>query len=94
MIKKAKILPTKILVTEIKEEIKERDSGIVLVDLKKPSTIKGIVDMVGQGTEKLPMITEVGMTVLFPPLAAQRFELSNEEYLLVDQSSVLFMYKQ
>jgi len=93
MIKTAKILPTKVLIKEIKEERKETKSGIVLVEQKRNPTTKGTVVMVGDGTPSLPMVAKVGMTVLFNSMSPVRFDLDEDEYLLLDHAHILFLYQ-
>jgi len=86
------ILPTKIIVRETKLEEKKSASGIILPSVGKNPQTSGVVLLVGSGTENLPMYVKSGMTVLYTPLSGQRFTLDDEELVLLDQSSVLFMY--
>ena len=89
MIKTAKILPTKVLIKEIKEERKETKSGIVLVEQKRNPTTKGTIVMVGSES----MVAKVGMTVLFNSMSPVRFDLDEDEYLLLDHAHILFLYQ-
>jgi len=90
-LQKGLILPLKILVTEIKEEEKKTESGIIVIEQKKHTT-SGTVVKVGKGTDKIPMSVEPKMTILFNPLTAQRFKIDKEDFLLLDQKDVLFAF--
>ena len=90
----ARILPLKVLGREIKPKEKKLESGIILPDVKKPSTMSAEVVMVGEGTKEIPMTVKVGDTILFTPMSAVRFQYEDEELMLLDQNSVLFMFRQ
>jgi co-chaperonin GroES (HSP10) len=93
-INQGRILPTKILVKELKPETEEKKTatGIILPNLNKrnPQT-SGEVVLVGEGTVNFPMPVKVGDTVYFTPLAGQKFELNEVEYLILDSTHVLFI---
>ena len=90
----SKILPLKVLAREIKPEEKKLASGIIIPETKKTSTCSADVIMVGEGTTTTPMVVNVGDTILFTPMAATRFQHEGEELLLLDQNSVLFMFRR
>ena len=89
MIKTAKILPTKVLVKEIKKGETKTTSGLILPDMKRNPTTKGTIVMVGSES----MVAKVGMTVLFNSMSPVRFDLDEDEYLLLDHAHILFLYQ-
>jgi len=86
------ILPDKIVCREIKKTETVSASGIVLPNVTRSTQTKGEIVLIGEGTPQVKMVAKVGWTALFAPLAAQKFEYENEEYLLVPQANVLFMF--
>ena len=91
---KGMILPTKIVVKEQKQEEKVSPAGLVIIAPKKNPQTFGKVLLTGSGTPNLPMIVKEGMTVLYTPLSGQRFLLNDEEFTLVDQANILFMFNE
>jgi co-chaperonin GroES (HSP10) len=91
-INQGRILPTKILVREIKKETEEvRPSGIITVSTQKNVPTNGIVLLTGEGTPTLKMPVKEGDTVLFTPLSGQRFSLNGEDLILLETSVILFI---
>lgn len=86
------ILPDRIVCREIKKEETISPSGLVLPSVGRSTQTKGEVVLVGEGTPQIKMIAKVGWTALFAPLSAQKFDFEGEEYLLVPQANILFMY--
>jgi len=91
-LKKGAILPNKVVVQEIKPEEKKTQGGLILQNMGKNPQIKGVVVLTGDPLADIPMTVKEGMTVLYTPLAAQKFTFEEEDFLLLDQNSVLFMY--
>ena len=94
-INQGKILPTKILVREIKKtEDETRASGIIIpgTTRAKNEPTQGTVIIVGTGTEYQPMPLKEGNTVLFNPLSGQKFTFNNEELILLDSSMILYYW--
>jgi len=91
-LQKGAILPNKVVITEIKPVEKETQSGIILPTIGRNPQIEGTVVLVGDPNGDIPMVVKNGMTVLYTPMAAQKFSFEDEEFLLLDQNSVLFMY--
>jgi chaperonin GroES len=87
-----RILPTKVLVKEIKStEEKKTQSGIIMVSTQRNVPTKGEVLLTGEGTSYLPMTVKEGDTVLFTPLSGQRFTLNDEEVILLDHATLLYI---
>jgi co-chaperonin GroES (HSP10) len=85
------VLPTKVVVIEEKEDEKVSKGGLILVERKRNSNVIGEVVLVGEGTEKLPMLIKIGSRVIYTPLSAQEFTVDDVTYKLLDQTSVLFV---
>ena len=87
------VLPTKLIVSEIKPVEQKRESGIILPNpvRKNPQTM-GKVLLTGTGTENQPMMIKEGQIVVYTPLSGQRFILDEEELVLLDQANILFFY--
>lgn len=91
---KGLILPTKIVVKEIKVEEKKTSSGILLPETRRNPQTSGTILLTGCGTDKQPMTLKEGLIALFNPSAAQKFILDDEEFLVLDQVNVLFAYSE
>lgn len=92
--KKGTILCNQIVVKEIVESETTTSSGLVIPKqvLKKPNT-QGIIVLVGEEREDDLIKLREGMTVLYPPMSAQKFVLEGEELHLVPKSRVLFAFE-
>lgn len=92
------VLPTKLLIKQHSQETITK-SGIILIESEDIQTMSGVVVVAGEGTEKVPMVVEVGDEVIFPDHSMQKFKIESEhlslqgEYILLDQSQVLFITK-
>ena len=88
------VLPNKIIVSEVKPEEKKTSAGLIIpLPRKNPQTM-GKVLLTGSGTEAQPMIIKVGQTVVYTPLAGQRFNLGDEDLILLDQSSIILFFTE
>jgi co-chaperonin GroES (HSP10) len=89
-----KILPSKILIREIKPEVVEKktSTGIIIPELNKrnPQT-SGEVVLVGDSVIAQTTPIRVGDTVLFTPLAGQKFFIEDSEMILLEASSILYV---
>jgi co-chaperonin GroES (HSP10) len=86
-----KILPTMLMVEDIKPEEKT-NSGIIIPTNIKIEQLKGEVKFVGKGTPDMEMIYEVGDNVAYPPNAGRKVEVEGKEWKLIDIREVLFAY--
>jgi len=89
------ILPNNIVIKEQKKVQKETKSGIIIPATQKIPQMIGDVLLVGTGTAKEEMVVKPGMCVIVPPMSGQKFyldEAGEEEFLLVPQTRVLFMW--
>jgi len=93
MLEKGRILPGKILVRPIKEEEKTA-SGLIYkpVDVVKKKSFAGEVVLVGQDLPNFPMVVKIGDTILHSPNAFATVEIDNEDFRLLNQGDVLFMW--
>jgi co-chaperonin GroES (HSP10) len=94
------ILGNQIVVREIQEKEITTQAGLVLPKqvVKKPNT-QGKVMLVGEGKDDDLIQLKVGMTVLYPPLAAQKFVLDDDngepqELHLVPKARILFAFSE
>lgn len=89
-----KVLPLKVVVKEVKPEEKTTGSGIIIPETeRRRPTIAGKVVLTGEGTTEVPMVVGIGDNVLFTQMSGVRFEHEGEEYILINQSDVLFIFK-
>jgi len=93
------ILSNQIIVKETLEGEIKTQGGLLIPKqvMKKPNT-QGTVVLVGEGKDDDLIQLKVGMTVLYPPLSAQKFVLNNdkgepEEFHLVPKSRILFAFE-
>lgn len=85
------VLPTKVVIKETKTEgQKTTAGGIIVPETKRKITDSGEIILVGSKCET----AKVGLIALYPPLSAVRFEIDDEEYSLVAESSIIFMYEK
>jgi co-chaperonin GroES (HSP10) len=85
------ILPTKLLVKEIKKEDTTTKAGLViLADSRKDPNIVGDVVLTGIGTEKVPMLVHEGDRVFFNTHSFQTVRFEDVDYKLLDVRDVLF----
>ena len=88
----------RLLVKKIEDELKTK-SGLQLSDDIKERPTKGVVLAVGDGKVNndgtlLPMVIEVGDTILYPKYAGHPVKLQFEEYLILEESEVLGIVKK
>ena len=88
----------RVLVKKIEDELKTK-SGLQLSDDIKERPTKGVVLAVGNGKVNndgtlLPMVIEVGDTILYPKYAGHPVKLQFEEYLILEESEVLGIVKK
>ena len=88
----------RLLVKKIEDELKTK-SGLQLSDDIKERPTKGVVLAVGNGKVNndgtlLPMVIEVGDTILYPKYAGHPVKLQFEEYLILEESEVLGIVKK
>lgn len=84
------ILPSKVVVKEIlPPPEKKTGSGLIIPNLnrKNPQTT-GLIVLVGSGVT----VAKEGLKAIFTPLSAQKFIFEDEEYLLLEQSNILFLH--
>lgn len=86
-----KILPTMLMVEDIKPEEKT-NSGIIVPTTIKVKQFKGEVKFVGKGTSDMEMIYAIGDVVAYPPNAGREVDVDGKEWRLVDIREVLFAY--
>jgi len=92
MIAKGKVLPGKLLAKELEKKEEVTESGLVLISKNpNPDTLAKVV-LVGDKAEKSVSFAEVGKTIIFTPLSAQKVHIDGEEFLLLEQTKILFMY--
>lgn len=70
------------------------DKGIIIPDVAQTPEMKGTVVAVGKGTSTIPMVVEVGKTVLFHHKAGNKITINDEEYRLMAQKDVFFMFDE
>lgn len=92
----AKPMGDYILITEQQSETKSA-GGIILTEHSKTHS-EGKVVSVGTGLftqtgDKIPMITEVGDTVLYHPGTGKTIRLDNVDYKLLRESELLMVVK-
>jgi co-chaperonin GroES (HSP10) len=88
----AKVLPSKILVSEKKKADKITQAGIILsaaVSSKDPC-VTGTVEAFGDNVSAiLGSQIATGLTVLFSPHSFQRVRIEETDYMLLDSRDVL-----
>ena len=89
-----KVLPLKVVVREIKPDERITTTGIIIPEkIRTTPTNMGKVALVGESTPDVPMVVNVGDTVLFTRMAGVRFQHQDEEFILLNQAEVLFMFE-
>ena len=84
-----KINATKVLVQDILEEEPISKGGILLpTQVIKTNSMKGKVVQVGDGTEDIKIVYNIGETVLYHPQAGQKFNFDGKEYRLIDVGEI------
>lgn len=83
----------RILVQKIEDENKTK-SGLVLSDDTKERPTKGKVISVGPGKinddgKVMPMVVEIGDTVVYPKYAGHQIKINSEEFLILEEHEVL-----
>ena len=89
--KQGMILPNRIVVTEIPRKEKVLAGGIIApMQVQKNETLSGKVVLTGSACDTI----EEGMTVLYPRLAATKFNVEDDltDYFLLPESNVLFAF--
>ncbi len=76
--------------TEAEEVTK---SGIVLPGQAKEKPQVAEVVAVGEGTEEITMILEVGDKVLFPKFKGDEVKFDGQEYIIIEQEDILALVK-
>jgi len=92
MIKEKHILPTKILVKRVEEVQKETASGIIIPTTTEEVTSHGIVVLVGEGTDKIPVPLKEGQHVFYPPRAPMKVRYEDDDYYLLNIQDVLLYW--
>ena len=90
MIDSGRILPLKILVTEVKKA--EKVGNIFIPETTKPKSIVGEVVLVGDSTPNMQMVCKVGDRVLHSPHSFVEVEIEGSPYRLLNMADVLFIY--
>lgn len=87
---KGKILAGKVLVKPTPAETKTA-SGIIIVDSAKEKPLNGTVVLVGAAKKDEPVEVKVGDVVLYGKYAGTELSIDGEDYLLINQSDVLYV---
>ena len=94
MLDKGRILPSRLLVREIKQSEKT-ESGLIYkpVDIVKQRTHVGEVVLVGEHLPALNHGIQIGDKVLHSPNGFVTVEIDNESFRLLNAQDVLFIYR-
>ncbi len=85
-----KILSGKVLVKP--QEAEEKTvSGIIIPDSAKEKPLRGQIVLVGGAKKDEPMEVKAGDTVLYGKYAGTELTIDNENYLLINQTDVLYI---
>ena len=87
---KGKILAGKGLVKPTPAETKTA-SGIIIVDSAKEKPLNGTVVLVGAAKKDEPVEVKEGDVVLYGKYAGTELNIDGEDYLLINQSDVLYI---
>jgi len=90
--RKDKINPTKVLVTDIVEDEKKTASGIIIPGTAKTPSMRGRVVLVGRGTPEMPIEYSKGDVVYYRPMAGSKFNMDDVDYRLVDVQEIFLGY--
>ena len=87
---KGKILAGNVLVKPTPAETKTA-SGIIIVDSAKEKPLNGTVVLVGAAKKDEPVEVKEGDVVLYGKYAGTELNIDGEDYLLINQSDVLYI---
>lgn len=87
---KGKVLAGKVLVKPVEAETKTQ-SGIIIPDSAKEKPLKGTVVLVGAAKKDEAVEVKVGDTVLYGKYSGTELQIDGEDYLLINQSDVLYI---
>ncbi len=87
---KGKVLAGKVLVKPVAAETKTL-SGIIIPDSAKEKPLKGTVVLVGAAKKDEAVEVNVGDTVLYGKYSGTELQIDGEDYLLINQSDVLYV---
>ena len=87
---KGKVLAGKVLVKPVAAETKTQ-SGIIIPDSVKEKPLKGTVVLVGAAKKDEAVEVNVGDTVLYGKYSGTELQIDGEDYLLINQSDVLYV---
>lgn len=87
---KGKVLAGKVLVKPVEAETKTV-SGIIIPDSAKEKPLKGTVVLVGAAKKDETVEVKVGDTVLYGKYSGTELSIDGEDYLLINQSDVLYV---
>lgn len=90
LFKESLILPDKVLCIEPEETEEVRNGVVIPKQIQKTPTKRGIITMVGAKVET----AKEGMTALYTPLSATRFLVGDQEYAILPETSILFLYRE
>jgi len=91
-LKDKNVLPTKLLIEKTKRVKKTTPSGLIIPDTAEEVTSQGTVIIAGKGAEALPMDVRVGDFVMFPPRAAIRVKIEDDDYWLLGIQDILLYW--
>ena len=87
---KGKILAGKVLI-EPQEAVKKTAGGIIIPDSAKEKPLSGTVVLVGSAKKDEAMEVKVGDVVFFGKYSGTELSIEGKDYLLVNQTDVLFI---
>lgn len=87
---KGKILAGKVLVKPLQAEEKT-ESGLYIPDSAKSKPNKGKVILIGRGKKDESMEVNTNDIVTYSEYAGTELVIENENYLLLDQSNILYI---
>ena len=87
---KGKILAGKVLI-EPQEAVKKTAGGIIIPDSAKEKPLSGKVVLVGGAKKDEVMEVKVGDVVFFGKYSGTELTIDGKDYLLVNQTDVLFI---
>jgi len=91
-LKDKNVLPTKILVEKPKAREQKLASGIIIPNSADEITSMGTVLLTGSGTDVVSMPVKKGDNVMFPPRAATRVRLGDDDLWLLNIQDVLLYW--
>ena len=87
---KGKVLAGKVLI-EPQEAVKKTAGGIIIPDSAKEKPLSGTVVLVGSAKKDEAMEVKVGDVVFFGKYSGTELSIEGKDYLLVNQTDVLFI---